>query len=139
LSVLLLASRAIMGFGYGTVILIITAVLPKITPLEELPGVFQRRLLNVIVGEGLGPLAAAAAYLLDFCPRSAAPRFELVGGVQLMVSLFALVAAILFFLAFNQQRNKKNRRSSEVAKHDYSYHWFHIGICALLHWCFCGG
>jgi len=41
LSVLLLASRAIMGFGYGTVILIITAVLPNITPLGELPGVFQ--------------------------------------------------------------------------------------------------
>jgi len=106
LSVLLLASRAIMGFGYGTVILIITAVLPKITPLGELPGVFQRRLFNVIVGEGLGPLAASNAYLLDFCPRSAAPRFELVGGVQLMVSLFALIAAIQFLPSINSETNK---------------------------------
>jgi len=116
LSMLLLASRAIMGCGYGMVSLMIVAILPKVTPLEELPEAYEARNFYKVLGVSLGPLASSAGYFLDFCPRSAAPRFGVVGGVQFIVVTSVLLAIILFYLPVDSQAIKTTTAPIETQK-----------------------
>jgi len=97
LSMLLLASRAIMGCGYGMMSLMIFALLPKVTPVEKLPGAYASRMFFMVMGVSLGPLVSAAAYFLDSLHGSAAPRFGVVGGVQFIVVTSVSLAIILFY------------------------------------------
>jgi len=100
LSMLLLASRAIMGCGYGMMSLMIFALLPKVTPVEKLPGAYASRMFFMVMGVSLGPLVSAAAYFLDACHGSAAPRFGVVGGVQFSVVTprFGVVGGVQFIV-----------------------------------------
>jgi len=113
LSMLVIASRALMGFGVGVVSQLQVVVYRKIIPLEEMPQQFQLRLFAVFVGTGLGPIAAGAGYALDFCPGTTVPRFEVVAGMQVIILLSAFIAMALFLPSIDNQTDEATEVPSE--------------------------
>jgi len=113
LSMLVIASRAIMGFGVGLFSQLQVVVYRKIIPLEEMPQQFQLRLFAVFVGTGLGPIIAGAAYAFDFCPGTAAPGFELVAGMQVILLLSAFIAMALLLPSIDTQTEEATEAPSE--------------------------
>ena len=96
LAIMLCVSRAIIGIGNGIVTQLVIVLLAKLTPPDELPGEFQRAVFYVTVGTGLGPLAAAAGYSIDF-GHATEPQFKLVGLIQLILLSSGFCAVTLFF------------------------------------------
>jgi len=85
----------------------------KIIPLEELPLQFQYRQFAVVVGTGLGPIVAGAGYALDFCPRTAVPRFEVAGGIQVIFMLSTFIAMAFFLPSIDDQTDNPTEEPSQ--------------------------
>jgi len=113
LSMLLLASRVLTGFGIGMSCQLSKVFYRKIIPLEELPLQFQYRQFAVVVGTGLGPIVAGAGYALDFCPRTAVPRFEVAGGIQVIFMLSTFIAMAFFLPSIDDQTDNPTEEPSQ--------------------------
>jgi len=113
LSMLALASRILIGVGTGISSQHSVVYYQKIIPVEELPWQFQCRMLAVCLGTGLGPIVAGAGYALDSCPRTAVPRFEVAGGMQVMFLLTTFIAMALFLPSIDDLTGKSTEEPSE--------------------------
>jgi len=89
----LMASRAVSGFGSGVAQIVCINVMLHVTPVAERPEHTSRWIFAHMLGMGLGPTAAAAAQALDLCNRW--PRFYLVGYVQVVAGMGLLAAVSL--------------------------------------------
>eukprot|EP00929_Paragymnodinium_shiwhaense_P109679 TRINITY_DN76164_c0_g1_i1.p1 TRINITY_DN76164_c0_g1~~TRINITY_DN76164_c0_g1_i1.p1 ORF type:complete len:604 (+),score=117.82 TRINITY_DN76164_c0_g1_i1:59-1870(+) len=113
----LLFGRVVIGAGFGSCLQLLMTAFPHLTPSLERPAQMVQVVLAFTLGVGLGPMAAALANGVNFCPAHV-PRYEVAGLLMLVVSLASLVGVALFFPCLDKCTDYLSQSETQVVEHE---------------------